>query len=311
MNKALSQLDLNLLLDLDVLLQEGSVIAAAKRLHLSSPAMSRRLMRLREAMGDPLFVPAGRGLVPTGRALALKDQVRATIEAVRGIFTPDQMDLKKLRRTFTVRANDGFAGSWAARLSAAVKKEASGVCLNFLPRSERTMEALRSGAVDLEIGVIDTENPEIHSEKLFVAELVGVVRSNHPILTKGRGKKIDAKDLVAWEHISTSQHDQGRGRLDQALRKVGLQRTVAMVAPGFQAALMMAASSDMIAMMPEPFARWASSHLHLEVFTLPLAAARVEVSHSWHARHHIDPVHRWFRGHVKDLCHKNESRKTS
>src|SRR4051812_1423939 len=83
---ALNRLDFNLLLDLDALLREGSVVGAARVLHLTPPAMSRRLMRLREALGDPLFVPAGRGLVPTRRALALKDKVHTAIEEVRRVF---------------------------------------------------------------------------------------------------------------------------------------------------------------------------------------------------------------------------------
>lgn len=91
--------------------------------------------------------------------------------------------------------------------------------------------------------------------------------------------------------------------MDAALNALGLQRRVAMVAPGFQAALMMAASSDFITAMPEPFVRWAMPQHHLYCFELPVMMAGVEISQSWHTRHHADPVHRWLRGHVQAICH--------
>jgi len=81
-----------------------------------------------------------------------------------------------------------------------------------------------------------------------------------------------------------------------------MQRKVRLVAPGFQSAVMMAASSDMIAAAPARFARWATEHLDLHVFPLPLATPEVEVSQSWHPRRHADPVHKWLRGLVRELC---------
>lgn len=302
MNIPLNQLNFNLLLDLDTLLREGSVIDAARRLRISPSAMSRRLTRLRESFDDPLFVPAGRGIVPTDRALALKAQVGIAIQAMRDIFTPEKLDLKNLQRTFILRANDGFAGTWATRLTDAIKQEAQGVCLNFIPRTERTIDALRSGVVDLDIGVLEDKEPEIHHESLFIADFVGVARSNHPLVSGKQAKKISAKDLVAWEHVSTSHKREANGRLEEALRKVGLGRRVAIVAPGFQSALMMVASSDLVAVMPRPFAEWAAKHLGLKIFQLPVNTAKVEVSQIWHARHNADPAHHWLRTHVRNAC---------
>lgn len=301
-NIPLNQLDFNLLLDFDTLLREGSVVGAARKLHVSSPAMSRRLTRLREAMGDPLFVPAGRGLVPTERALALRDRVQQAIDSVRSVFTPDAVNFKKLDRTFTVRANDGFAGAFATQLVEALKKEAPGVCLKLIPRTEINVDMLRSGLVDLDLGVIEDQRPEIQSDPLFEAKFVGVVREHHPMFKSGSKKGITTEALVAWDHISTSPRGQGSGRLDAALKKQGLQRRIGIIAPGFQAALVMASGSDYIAVMPEQFARWAKKYLPLKIFALPVETANVEVSQSWHARHNLDPVHQWLRMHVRKFC---------
>src|SRR5258707_47413 len=115
-------MDMNLLAALDTLLAEGSVTGAARRLGLSSSAMSRTLARLRSATGDPLLVRAGRGLVPTPRAAELRDRVHELARDVRAVLTPDvsRLDVAALERTFTIRASEGFVEQFAAALVAAV-----------------------------------------------------------------------------------------------------------------------------------------------------------------------------------------------
>ena len=301
----LNRLDFNLLLDLDALLREGSVVGAARIRNLSAPAMSRRLARLREATGDPLFVPAGRGLVPTQRALDLSASVQSAIEGVRGVFTPQDVDFSWLERMLTLRTNDGFAGTWATRLMAALTAEAPGVTLQFQPQIDKNIDVLRSGVVDLDIGVVRTGEPERKNEPLFEASFVGVVRENHPLLSQKKKMSsagVSVQNFVDWPHISTSPSGTATGRLDEALKAMGVCRQVAIVAPGFQSALVMVATSDLIAVMPEPFVRWAMAHHRLHIFKLPVTMPNVEVSQSWHVRQHADPVHRWLRGHVRALC---------
>nr|WP_312988958.1 LysR family transcriptional regulator [Comamonas koreensis] len=299
---ALNHIDFNLLLDLDALLREGSVVGAARRLHLSAPAMSRRLTRLREAIGDPLFVPAGRGLVPTQRALALRARVTAAIDEVVGVFTTESVDFRTLERTFTLRANDGFLGAWAARLALAIAAEAPKVSLHFVSRADKHIEPLRSGAIDLDIGVPGSIEPELHYESLFKASFVGVVRENHPMLSGSADREITATEFISWPHIAAPRRGLAAGRIDVALEDLGLRRQVAIVAPGFQAAMAMAAASDLVATVPEPFVRWALALYHLRIFKLPVVTPSVEVCQAWHARHHADPVHRWLREHVSAAC---------
>src|SRR5262245_11954185 len=120
--------DLNLLVTLDVLLAEGSVAKAARRLHLSPSAMSRALARLRAATGDPLLVRAGRGLVPTPRAQDLRQRVGQIVDDARAVLRPDRhLDLARLERTFVLRVNDGLVESFAPRFVARIAAEAPGV----------------------------------------------------------------------------------------------------------------------------------------------------------------------------------------
>src|SRR3982750_4615006 len=147
--------DLNLLATLDVLLAAGSVARAAERLRLSPSAMSRALARLRKTTGDPLLVRAGRGLVPTPRALELRAQVSQLVHDATAVLRPaEQLDLSQLVRTFTIRTREGFVENFGPDLIARVSAEAPGVRLCFVQKPNKDSTPLREGIVDLETGVV-------------------------------------------------------------------------------------------------------------------------------------------------------------
>ena len=173
--------DLNLLVTLDVLLAEGSVARAARRLRLSPSAMSRALQRLREATGDPLLVRAGRGLVATPRALELREEVGRIVEEARAVLRPaEALDLASLARTFTIRSSEGFVETFGPGLIDQVGAVAPGVRLRFVQKPDRDSAPLRDGTVDLETGVVGkTTGPEIRAQALFRDRFVGAVRISH------------------------------------------------------------------------------------------------------------------------------------
>ena len=142
--------DMNLLVALDALLDEGSVVGAARRMNLSPAAMSRTLTRIREAVGDPILVRAGRGLVPTPKALQLQAQVRSVVEQAALVFrSADEVDLSTLRRRFSVRANDFFIGVYGGRLFDTMERMAPLCELCFVPEGDTDDDALREGRLDL------------------------------------------------------------------------------------------------------------------------------------------------------------------
>src|SRR5689334_23201256 len=132
----MSRPDLNLLFTLDAVLAEGSVARAARRLRLSPSAMSRALARLRETTGDPLLVRAGRGLVPTPRALELRDRVGRLVQDAEAALRPAKApDLKRLARTFTIRTSEGFVENFGAPLIARLSRDAQDVRVRFVPKT--------------------------------------------------------------------------------------------------------------------------------------------------------------------------------
>src|SRR5213593_213630 len=158
----MDEVDLNLLVALDALLAEGSVTGAARRLGLSSSAMSRTLARLRSATGDPLLVRAGRSLVPTPRAAELRDRVHLLTRDAQAVLRPtaNDLDIAALELTFTIRANEGFIELFAAPLVTAITKAAPRVRVRFAPKPDKDARPLREGLVDLEIGVLGESAPE-------------------------------------------------------------------------------------------------------------------------------------------------------
>jgi DNA-binding transcriptional LysR family regulator len=294
----MSHPDLNLLVTLDVLLREGSVARAARRLRLSPSAMSRALARLRAATGDPLLVRAGRGLVPTPRALALRDRVAQLVQDGQAVLRPaEKLNLKQLVRTFALRASDGFLENFGADLVARISEEAPGIRLRFLPKADRDSAPLRDGIVDLETGVIGKmTSPEIRTQALFRDRFVGVVRSGHP-LSKN---KITPSRYAGGRHVLDSRHDADKGPIDEALRALGLEREIVTIVSGFSTALALARGSDLIASVPERHT--GNLRAGMYSFPLPVPTPKITISLLWHPRLDADPAHRWLRGCVRAVC---------
>ena len=290
--------DLNLLVTLDVLLAEGSVARAAQRLRLSPSAMSRALARLRETTGDPLLVRAGRGLVPTPRALELRARVSQLVQDGATVLRPAAMlDLKQLACTFTLRTSDGFVENFGPDLLARIGTEAPGVRLCFVQKPNKDSTPLRDGTVDLETGVIGKMvGPEVRTQALFRDRFIGVVRLGHA-LSQGR---ITPARYAAGRHIGVSRRGLDKGPIDEVLGPLGLARDVVTIVGGFATALALARSTDLIASVPERH----TGNLRAGMFSFPLPVRPPEITISllWHPRLDADPAHRWLRGCVQAVC---------
>jgi DNA-binding transcriptional LysR family regulator len=290
--------DFNLLVTLDALLAEGSVARAARRLRLSPSAMSRALARLRETTGDPLLVRAGRGLVPTPRAIELREQVSQLVQDAKAVLRPaEKLNLEQLVRTFTLRTREGFVENFGADLIARVREQAPGVRLCFEQKPDKESASLRDGTVDLETGVVGrTTGPEVRGHALFRDRFIGVVRMGHP-LSHG---EITPSRYARGRHICVSRRGLDRGPIDEALKPLGLEREVVTIVGGFSSALALARASDLIASVPERHTGILRAGMYS--FPLPVPAPAITISLLWHPRLDADPAHRWLRGLVRDTC---------
>jgi DNA-binding transcriptional LysR family regulator len=294
----MSMPDFNLLVTLDVLLAEGNVAKAADRLQLSPSAMSRALARLREVTGDPLLVRAGRGLVPTSRASELRERVAELVQGAQAVLRPaEKPDLSLVERIFTLRVSDGFVENFGVKLLECIGSEAPGIRLCFVQKWDKESSHLRTGAADLETGVVGaTASPELVTQSLFTDRFVGVVREGHPIL---RGP-MTLERYADAKHVIVSRRGLKAGPIDDALSELGAARDATVTVSGFSTALALVRSSDLIATVPEKHTE--NLRADLCAFALPFAFPTITVSMLWHPRWHADPVHKWLRGCIREVC---------
>src|SRR5215212_9272510 len=290
--------DFNLLVTLDAVLAEGSVARAARRLRLSPSAMSRALSRLRQTTGDPLLVRAGRGLVPTPRALELRERVGQLVQDGEAVLRPaEKLNIKNLVRTFTLRTSEGFVENFGPDLIARVGKEAPGVRLRFVQKTDKDSASLRDGTVDLETGVVGTTmGPEVRAQALFRDRFIGVVQMGHPL---SRGK-ITAARYAAGRHVLVSRRGLDAGPIDEALKPLGLEREIVTIVGGFSTALALARAADLIASVPERHTAKLRAGMHS--FPIPVSPPEITISLLWHPRLEADSAHRWLRGCVREVC---------
>lgn len=290
--------DLNLLHALDVLLVEGNVTHAARRLRLSPSAMSRALARLRAVTGDQLLVRAGRGLVPTPRATEMREKVRLLVEDANALLRPaDRLDLATLKRTFTLRTSDGFAETFGPALIRRVHEEAPSVQLRFVRKLDKDSQGLRDGTFDLETGVVgDAISPEIRARALFSDRYIGAVHAHHPLTRTA----ITPADYAACSHVVAWRQGLDLGQIDEMLRDQRLVRDIMTTVDGFSAALALARGSDLVATVPEKHTAGLRQGMHS--FAIPLLLRDFTISLLWHPRLDGDPAHRWLRKKVDEAC---------
>lgn len=290
--------DLNLLYSLHVLLNEGSVAGAARKLNLSPSAMSRTLARLRDITSDELLVRAGRGLVPTPRAMELHQKVGSILEDAQVLLRPtDQLDLATLKRAYTLRTSDGFTETFGPSLMQRVRQEAPHIQLNFVRKLDKSSAGLRDGTIDLETGVVEgTIGPEVRAQALFSDSYVGAVRQDHPLVQQ----EVSAEQYTAWPHVLAWREGLNTGSIDHSLGALGLKRDIMTIVDGFSAALALARGSELIATVPE---KHTAGLLHgMHTFALPLPINTFTLSLLWHPRLDGDAAHKWLRKCVFETC---------
>lgn len=283
--------DLALLTTLDALLQEANVTLAAKRLGLSTPAASHALARIRQRLGDPILVRAGRSMVLTPRAEQLRPLVRSLVEdATRVLSAAVPFSPRDLTRTFTIYTTDHVLLVLGPAVDRILREEAPEVCLRFLPSVMEDWVPLREGAADLSVCILGHFPPEFRTRRLFTDRFVCVVRQDHPCV----GRRLTLDEFLALEHIVVS--PLGRpSHVDAVLAERGLERRIRRVVPFFNAALLMAACTDYVLTLSDRAALALASTLGLRVVEPPLPLATYSLNLLWHPRLEDEPANRWLR----------------
>jgi DNA-binding transcriptional LysR family regulator len=284
--------DLGLLVSLDALLQEGSVMGAARRVGLSTPAMSHALARIRERLADPILVRAGRGMLLTPRALALKPQVHSVVNEARRTLEPESAFIASaLSRTFVVHATDYVLTILGAAVDRILREEAPRVCVRFVPNTPDDPALLRDQGSDLAVGIYGDLPQEMRNRQLLTDRFVCVVRRGHPVVRK----RFTLEEFVGHPHIQVAPRGKPGGYIDDVLRERGLTRTVARAVPYFVTALQLARETDYLLTISERIAKRFAEALSLELLEVPVKLRPYALSLVWHPRVDSDAGHRFLR----------------
>lgn len=283
-------MDLNLLIGLDALLEQRSVQNAAVQLHLTPPAVSRILSRLRTATGDELLVRSGRQMIPTARALEMQSDVRDLVARAEQILSPHRsLDLAQLQRTFVVRCHESLAPTVASGVVQAITSAAPQVQLRLLGEAPSDDQDLAQGLVDLDIGAAPPTSASLR---------VRLIASDPMMLVTSRNSALDVERptpdaITSVPHIAISRRGRDRGPLDDRLAEVGLTRRIIAIVPTTAAALAILTTTTSATVVPERLTH--SLPAGLIARPLPFTLQSAPITLSWHRRHDSDPAHAWLR----------------
>jgi DNA-binding transcriptional LysR family regulator len=288
----LERIDLNLLLVLDTVLTERSVVRAARRLHVTPSAVSNALARLRGVLDDPLLIRSGRGVVPTPRAAALAPTLARSLHDLDRAIHGDRFDPATTDREFTLAIADVGQVVKLPRLVAALAGRMPRARLRVV--SIDTLYAsggLAGTEIDVAIGAGE-KGPGVHVQPLYDEQVVLVARAGHPRVRA----RVSKSELAALGHVEV-QVAPGRGSRPLAARyaALGVLRAIAVVVPTFSAAAAVVAGTDLVASLPESLVTVLGPRLALRRVATPLAPITTTMNLLWHERTHHDPALRAFR----------------
>jgi DNA-binding transcriptional LysR family regulator len=301
----IKRMDLNLLVALDALLDERNVTRAADRLALSQPALSGALARLRVLLGDPLFIRAQRGLVPTPRAIELAPSVKRIVQEAQDLLRPSAFDPAVASGQLTIATTDYMQATLVVPLLETLRSSAPGITIVVRSLELSDIPArLERGDLDLGITIPEFAPPELRSRLLYRERYAGAARKGHPIFRND----VSVEALCAYPHVLVAPRGGApHGPVDDALAATGHRRSIALAVPTFLILPHALRRTDLLAVAPERLLRGMERDLRL--FEVPVLLAPFNVIAVWHPRVQNEPRHRWVRHHLAEVVGQGNGRR--
>lgn len=289
----LQRIDLNLLVVLDAIYGEGGITRAAAKLHLTQPAISHALGRLRQMFGDPLFVREGRSMIPTPLARRLIEPLRRSLRGLETALNEvERFDAPSSDRHFTIGLRDVLESTVLPPLMHGIRKQAPGVSIAAVGFDRQRLEAeLSAGSLDLAMDVLQPHGSSVRHQRVGLDRLVVVARKNHPQARTA----LDLKTYLRLGHVVVSSRRSGLGLEDVELSRRGLQRSVRLRCQHYFAACRVVAQTDLILTMPETYAGVANEQYGNRILALPFQPPPLDAYLYWHVNAEDEPANRWLR----------------
>ena len=288
----LASLDLNLLVAFEALWVERSVTAAGRRIGLSQPATSGALARLREMLGDRLFIRGKKGLEPTDRCSELAGPLTKALVDLRNVLAGSSFDPATTTRLFRVGVVDAAIAVFAPRIANRALEEAPRAQLQIVAiNPARAVEMLDAGALDLALSVVASPSATVRSRPLFKVEFVVAVRPGHPL---ARGKA-DATALQAFP------------RAQVVFEGMPAPDRCQLLLSSFLAVPPVLRHSDAWAMLPRPFAETLAADKTVAFFPMPagLSHPALRMQLLWPDAQDAAPASRWLRDIILEVTRRH------
>lgn len=291
----LRDIDLNLLVIFQQLLQERRVSAVAANLGLTQPTVSNALNRLRQQLGDELFLRTSKGMEPTAYAMQLAEPIGYALSSIHEILNQrTRFEPANSRRKFNIGMNDIGEIYFLPRLMRLLADIAPGISFSTIRTTGANLaDDMETGRVDFAIGWLPHLKSGFFQRRLFVQQHVGMFRKGHPLDKEAR---LTQEEFESAEHVVVSAAGTGHATVDGSIEKLGVKRQVVLTVPHFVAIGHILSTTDLIATVPERFARHCVEPFNLRTAQLPLKLPEIGVNLFWHARFHKEPGNQWLRG---------------
>ena len=291
----ISRVDLNLLVVLDTIYTEGGITKAAEKLHLTQPAISHALARLRDLFNDPLFERQGHRMVPTPLTKRLIDPLRGSLQSIGSLLNDTQSfePASAKNKRFVIGLRDFMESTVMPPLMKALAVEAPGVEVSSVRANRRSLESeLAAGTLDVAVGVLLPLSDAVKVKRITVDGMAVVARQGHPAIADGA---ITLDSYLAERHVLVTSRRQGPGFEDIELRRMGVQRQVALRCQFYFAACRTVSETDLLLTMPESYAHMANRQFGNQVMAFPVPLSSMDAYMYWHASTDNDAANRWLR----------------
>lgn len=298
----IARTDLNLLIVFDAVFRERNVSKAAKQLHLSQPAVSGALSRLRDATKDQLFIRTRGGMIPTKRAVELSEPVRQGLGALRqALLATEKFNPETSDRTFTLLLSEIGQTLFLPAISETIRRKAPKIRLVMAKADpSEHLKNFEKGEIDLAVGVWPRLNRDMIRQDLMQDKWLCVARKNHPAIAK----RLSLKTYLKLEHITISSVSGGDEIIARTLGRRNLERQVALEVTDFLAPILICAKTDLIATVPSALANFFAGSSPIRLIDPPLDFPRIPLQIHWHKRLEADGGRQWLTQIITNLFGK-------
>ena len=295
----LPDIDLGALLAFDAIRRTGSVTLASIELDQAQSTLSNRLRRLREQLGDPLFVRTPHGMAPTPYADKISENISGAIALLnRGLNGAGGFDPRREERNFTIVMTDLTEILLLPALLQRCRADAPGMGFTTFSLTDReTEQALQTGAADVAIGFFPSISPSLVQRHIMESGYVCIAAKHHPTI----GDRISKRAFLSARYALAHTTRTGHHVIEQALQRAGVAHQISARVSGFLALPMIVASTDMIATVPRPLAEMMRNAADIKIRPHPLDLPKLVIGQFWHRRFHNDPGNVWLRRMLGEL----------